>query len=86
MGDVSRKPDAEPHVLQIRKIGNSLGLIIPKELLARLNLKDGDRLHVVEQPERGVSLSPYDPAHARGMEIARKAFKTYANTFRELAK
>ena len=34
----------------------------------------------------GLHLTPYDPVHAKGMEIARKAFKTYANTFRELAK
>jgi hypothetical protein len=40
----------------------------------------------VDQPERGFQLTPYDPVHAKGMEIARKAFKTYANTFRELAK
>lgn len=86
MNEVPKKPESDPHVLQIRKIGNSLGLILPKELLARLNLKDGDKLHVIEQPERGVHLTPYDTTHARGMEIARKAFRTYANTFRELAK
>ncbi len=78
--------EVEGSFLQVRKIGNSLGLILPKELLARLNLKDGDKLHVIEQPERGLHLTPYDPVHAKGMEIARKAFKTYANTFRELAK
>lgn len=86
MNEVPKKPEADPHVLQIRKIGNSLGLILPKELLARLKLGEGDRLHVIEQPERGVNLTPYDPVHAKGLEIARKAFKTYANTFRELAK
>jgi putative addiction module antidote len=86
MNKPSAKPATDPHVLQIRKIGNSLGLILPKELLARLKLEDGDKLYVVEQPERGVNLTPYDPVHAKGMEIARKAFKTYANTFRELAK
>ena len=39
--------------LQIRKIGNSVGLILPKELLARLKLAEGDKLYVVEQAERG---------------------------------
>ncbi len=86
MNKPGTKPESDPHVLQIRKIGNSLGLILPKELLARLKLQEGDKLHVIEQPERGVNLTPYDPVHAKGMEIARKAFKTYANTFRELAK
>ncbi len=84
MGEV--KVEIEGSVLQIRRIGNSLGLILPKDLLARLSLAEGDKLHVIEQPERGVQLTPYDPVHARGMELARKAFKTYANTFRELAK
>jgi putative addiction module antidote len=85
----ARAPKAEaqnPHVLQLRKIGNSVGVILPKELLARLNLSEGDKLHVVEQSERGVQLSPFDPTHARAMEIARKSFKTYAETFKELAK
>ena len=84
MGEM--KVEHEGTVLQIRKIGNSLGLILPKELLMRLSLTEGDKLHVVDQPERGLQLTPYDPVHAKGMEIARKAFKTYANTFRELAK
>ena len=72
--------------LQIRKIGNSIGLILPKDLLARLKFKEGDRLHVVEQTDRGLKLSPYDPSHAEGMEIARQAFRDYADTFKALAK
>ena len=81
MGD---QPDSV--VLQVRKIGNSIGLILPKELLARLKLQEGDKLHVVEQTERGLKLSPYDPKHAKAMEIARRAFREYADTFRALAK
>jgi putative addiction module antidote len=73
-------------MVQVRKIGNSLGIILPKELLARLNLKVGDKLHLVEQTERGFKLSPYDPTHAKGMEIARRAFHKYADTFKALAK
>ena len=60
----------EGYVLQIKKIGNSTGLILPKELLARLKLGEGDKLHVIEQTERGLKLSPYDPKHAKAMEIA----------------
>ena len=77
---------SEGVVLQVRKIGNSIGLILPKELLARLKLLEGDKLHVVEQTERGFKLSPYDPKHAKAMEIARRAFREYADTFRALAK
>jgi len=78
--------DSEGVVLQVRKIGNSIGLILPKELLARLRLQEGDKLHVVEQTERGLKLSPYDPKHAKAMEIARRAFREYGDTFKALAK
>jgi putative addiction module antidote len=86
MNETPRKTDIEGAVLQIRKIGNSVGLILPKDLLARLKLKEGDMLHIVEQTERGLKLSPYDPKHAKAMEIARRAFRTYADTFKALAK
>jgi putative addiction module antidote len=86
MNEATRKTDIEGAVLQIRKIGNSVGLILPKELLARLKLKEGDTLHIIEQTERGLKLSPYDPKHAKAMEIARRAFRTYADTFKALAK
>lgn len=76
----------EAAVVQIRKIGNSVGLILPKDLLARLKLKEGDKLHLVEQTERGFKLTPYDPKHAKAMEVARRAFRTYADTFKALAK
>ncbi|MEW6641638.1 MAG: AbrB family transcriptional regulator [Pseudomonadota bacterium] len=80
------KVTAEGSVVQIKKIGNSLGLILSKDLLARLKLKEGDKLHVVEQTERGVKLSPYDPKHAKAMEIARRSFSVYADTYKALAK
>lgn len=72
-------------VVQVRKIGNSTGVILPKELLARLKLKTGDKLYVVEQTERGIKLSPYDPKHAKAMEIARRSFRKYADTYKALA-
>ena len=86
MNEAPRKTDLEGATLQIRKIGNSVGLILPKELLARLKLKEGDTLHIVEQTERGLKLSPYDPKHAKAMEIARRSFSTYADTYKALAK
>jgi len=86
MNERSRATEAEGYVLQVKKIGNSTGLILPKELLARLKLSEGDRLHVVEQTERGLKLSPYDPKHAKAMEIARRSFRKYADTYRALAK
>ncbi len=86
MNEVFRKIEAEGDYLQIRKIGNSLGVILTKETLARLNLKEGDKLHIVEQSERGIQLSAYDPKHAAAMEIGREIMDEYKDTFRELAK
>lgn len=85
---VSAANTSEPEgdVLQIRKIGNSVGVILPKALLARLRLQEGDQLYVVEQAERGFKLTPYDPKHAKALGFARTAFKDYAETYRELAK
>lgn len=72
--------------LKIKKIGNSTGVILPKELLVRLGLEQGDTLYVTELPDGGVKLVPRDPDFERGMEIARKAMRTYKNALRELAK
>jgi putative addiction module antidote len=85
VNEALREIEIEGFLLQIKKIGNSLGLILPKELLARLKLKEGDKLHVVEQTERGIKLSPYDPKHAKAMEIARRSFRKYADTYKALA-
>jgi putative addiction module antidote len=84
--EAPRKVEVEGHLLQIKKIGNSVGLILPKDLLARLKLKEGDKLYVVEQTERGIKLSPYDPKHAEAMVFARRSFRKYADTYKALAK
>lgn len=86
MNEQRRDFESEGFLLQIKKVGNSLGLILPKELLARLRLKEGDNLYVVELTERGIKLSPYDPKHAKAMEIARRSFRKYADTYKALAK
>jgi putative addiction module antidote len=86
MNEAPRNVEAEGHLLQIKKIGNSVGLILPKDLLARLKLKEGDKLYVVEQTERGIKLSPYDPKHVEAMEFARRSFRKYADTYKALAK
>lgn len=86
MSEAGQEYQIEDNALQIRRIGNSLGLILSKELLSRLKLKEGDKLHIVEQTERGLKLSPYNPKHAKAMEIARRSFSTYADTYKALAK
>ena len=72
--------------LEVKKIGNSTGVILPRELLARLKLEKGDWLYVSETADGGLRLTPYDPTFEKGMEIAKKAMKTYRNALAELAK
>ena len=72
--------------LEIKKIGNSTGLILPKELLARLRLAQGDWVYVTEAADRSLKITPYDPAHEEGMKIAREVMKEYQDTFKALAK
>ena len=72
--------------LEIKKIGNSTGLILPKELLARLGLEQGDEVFVTELPDRSINLAVYNPQHDRVMQIGREVFKEYRETFKALAK
>jgi putative addiction module antidote len=71
--------------LELKRIGNSTGLILPKELLARLGLEQGDSVFVTEGPD-GLTINKRDENFEKGMEIARKAMKTYENALKELAK
>jgi len=73
------------HSLKITQIGNSLGVILPKEVLARLKLEKGDALHLTESPD-GVRLTPHDPVFAAQMETAQQIMKKRRNVLRELAK
>jgi len=72
--------------LEIKKIGNSTGLILPKELLAQLQLAQGDSVFVTVGPERGFQVTPYDEHHDEVMRIARETMKEYQDTFKALAK
>jgi putative addiction module antidote len=71
--------------LKITQIGNSLGLILPKEILARLKLEKGDMVFVTDTPE-GVVVTPYDPAVAEQLALGSEFMRDYRETFRELAK
>jgi putative addiction module antidote len=72
--------------IEIKRIGNSLGVILSKDVLSRFNLKEGDRLFPVEQPNGGLLLTPHDPDFEKAMEIARRGMKRYHNALAELAK
>jgi len=60
--------------LKITRIGNSAGVILPKELLARLRLEKGDELYAIETPD-GVRLTAFDPTLAQQMEVAEKIMR-----------
>jgi len=72
--------------IEIKKIGNSVGIILPKDLLAKFNLKEGDKLFPVEQPNGGLLLTPHNPDFEKAMEVARRGMKRYHNALAELAK
>lgn len=71
--------------LKLRAIGNSVGVVLPKDLLARLHLAEGDTLHAVETPE-GLRLLRHDPDFEQQMEVARDVMRRRRAVLRELAK
>ena len=71
--------------LKLRAIGNSVGVVLPKELLAALKVGEGDTLHVV-QTKDGVILTPLDPSVAEQLEAGRDVMRQYRDTLRILSK
>ncbi|MEQ1932654.1 MAG: AbrB/MazE/SpoVT family DNA-binding domain-containing protein [Fimbriimonadaceae bacterium] len=71
--------------LKVTQIGNSAGVILPKDVIERLGVKKGDSLYVCETPH-GYNISKHDPEFETQMEIARQITVQYANALRELAK
>lgn len=72
--------------LKIRKMGNSLGVVLPKEAISRLQVKDGDRVFLTETPEGGYRLTTYDPEFEAQMTLAEEGMARYRNTLHALAK
>jgi putative addiction module antidote len=73
------------HALKLTQIGNSVGLILPKEVLSRLKLEKGDTVFVTETPE-GMAVTPYDPTLEEQIEAGRSFMRDFRDTFHELAK
>jgi putative addiction module antidote len=71
--------------LKLTQIGNSVGVILPKEVLARLKLEKGDTVFVTDAAN-GVLLTPYDPNLAEQLEAGREFMREYRDTFHQLAK
>ena len=72
--------------LKVRKIGNSLGVVLPKEAINRLHAGDGDRLFLIEGPNGAYQITPNDPVFEKKMERAEDIINRYRNTLHTLAK
>lgn len=70
--------------LKITTVGNSAGVVLPKELLTRLRVEKGDELYVTELPD-GIKLAPYDPEFERQMEVAEGVMRRRRTLLRKLA-
>ncbi len=70
--------------LNIIKIGNSEGVILPKEVLARLRVSKGDKLYLTETPD-GIALRGYDPEFESDMEAGESIMRRYRNALKKLA-
>ena len=72
-------------LLKVRPIGNSLGVVLPKETLARLNLEDGDALYLTEAPGGSMRITHYGPAFEVQTRAAQEGMSQYRNALRKLA-
>jgi putative addiction module antidote len=72
--------------LKITKIGSSSGLILPKEALARLGVKQGDVIHLTQAPDGGFRLTPFDPVFKEQMEVGERIMRRDRDGLRALAK
>ena len=72
-------------VLKLTRIGNSVGVILPKEVLARLKVEKGDKVFLTEAADC-VMLTPYDPALEEQIKLGREFKRDFRDTFHQLAK
>jgi putative addiction module antidote len=73
------------HILKLTQIGNSVGLILPKEVLARLKLEKGDTVFLTDAPG-AATITPHNPNFQEQLDIGREFMREYRDTFNELAK
>lgn len=71
--------------LKVTTVGSSAGIVLPKEVLARLKVAKGDSLFLTESPE-GFRITPYDPEFEEDMALARQVMRKRRDLLRELAK
>ena len=71
--------------LKVTQIGNSVGVVFPKEMLLHLKVEKGDTVFLTEMPG-GYRLTPYDPSLAEQLDACREFMREFRDTFHELAK
>jgi putative addiction module antidote len=71
---------------KVRKIGNSYGIVLPKEALHAMKVKEGDTLYLTESPECSLRVTPDRKQFSEMMAIAERGMRRYRNALRELAK
>jgi len=71
--------------VKVRKVGNSLGVILGKDVVEALGVAEGDELFAVKTPE-GIRLTPYDPEFAQAIESTRDYMRRHRNALHELSK
>jgi len=72
--------------LKVRRVGNSLGVVLPKAVTARLNVAEGETLYLTEAPEGGYRFTPYNPEFDRQMTLAESIMHEDRDVLRRLAK
>ena len=72
--------------LKLRKVGNSVGVVLPKEALAHLKVGEGDSVCITEAPDGSLRMTPAHAEFTRQMEVAKDVIRRYRRTLRELAK
>jgi putative addiction module antidote len=72
--------------LKVRKVGNSLGLVLPKEVISRLRTGEGKDVFLLEGPNNTYRITPFDPAFEKKMAKAEEIMARYRNTLHVLAK
>lgn len=71
--------------LKLTQIGNSVGVVLPKEALAAMKVGKGDTVHLTESPD-GFRVTPYDPTVDEQLELGRDFMREFRDTFHALAK
>ncbi len=69
----------------VRRVGNSLGITLPRTIIENYHLDEGVELHIIER-EDGIMLTPFDPKFAEWAESYQNTNKRYRNTLKQLAK